>query len=55
MCDASELTWHVAFLEHTALQRKRRLRARALLALALISEPMERQWKAMAKGWGLWR
>eukprot|EP00913_Durusdinium_trenchii_P001150 g1058.t1 len=39
--------WHESFLEHLALQRKKRLRARALLALALISEPMERreQWK----------
>ncbi|CAK9082578.1 Sperm-associated antigen 1 (HSD-3.8) (Infertility-related sperm protein Spag-1) [Durusdinium trenchii] len=41
----SEAQWHESFLEHLALQRKKRLRARALLALALISEPMERQWK----------
>ncbi|CAK9095803.1 unnamed protein product [Durusdinium trenchii] len=42
---ASMAQWHESFLEHLALQRKKRLRARALLALALISEPMERQWK----------
>eukprot|EP00435_Cladocopium_sp_Y103_P019082 s2279_g4.t1 len=54
---ALEGAWHVEFLEQNALQRQKRLRSRALLSLALLAEPMERQWREiyLDVAWSAWQ
>lgn len=48
--------WSSAFHAHNAQQCKQQLRRRAVLALALISEPLERQWNEifLDLAWAAW-